>query len=1013
MQQLAFYYLRTPLISFSQLLDLLDRGDLVTFVQQPVVGEAIFLASPTLYEQIQSDPQLRNDKLRQTVLKYVLRMGSRSTPFGLFAGCWLGHVGPVTSLEVLDRQVNCHYRLSAPILGELLNYLNTNSSLRHSLRYQVNTSLYPVGKVYRYLEVDASDSPARFFTSQLQGNPALRCVLRLARQSTPFQTYVKELTQLGYEACESQAFVDQLIADQVLVSELSLNVTGADALDRLNEVLQHLPEGKTIWASLNQLSSLLAQRACLKTKNAAIRTLFQEQFGLVLPPIPLLQGDTLFTGQGHQLSASLLRGLQKSLQNLFCLYAALRPAEALVSFKKAFYARYGDQEIPLSVALDAESGIGYGNQPVAGDTPIMETLMAASLLGLNQQESTPLNPAWDKWLLKRYESWQTQSKPVLELTNADLTGWSDSPISIPESYYVLGYFLAASSKDLDTGRYKFRSKVMAGPSAFSLLGRFCRADKELNKQVQGAYQQLQKQNTDRIYAEIVHLPSIAVGNVVQRPHLSEYEIPYLGLSTLPPEKQIPITDLWVSVPNGERVILRSRRLNKQIVPRLTTAHNYLSGLPTYRFLCDLQQQESPLMVQWPWGSLSTFRYLPRVEYRQIILQEARWRLDQADIDNSITDAENVARWRQLWQWPRFVALIQADQELFLDMDNSDCQKLLVSTLRRLTPLYVFEWLQTPDQCCVHGPQGPLTHEVILPFVQRRSSLASPPVKISNLSIERTFIPGSDWLFLKVYGGPQVCKQLLIKLGKLARSSIRAGTISHWFFIRYEDPEPHLRFRFHLTDKNNYTSLLSACQRQLQVWINTGEIHRVQLDTYQRELERYGVERIENTEWIFWTDSDAVLTIRQNEDAEQALLGAALLGTDRYLTDFGLNLVDKSTFCLKGFQALFNQEGAQSSLKKQLANLYRQNQSILIKLMTKAESPSLTDELHHLIFYNRSHRAKPFMLSPIFTNDQLQPYIASLIHLFINRLFDQHQRSYEVLVYHHLARFYKSQLAQNK
>ncbi|WP_408641457.1 lantibiotic dehydratase C-terminal domain-containing protein [Spirosoma telluris] len=60
---------------------------------------------------------------------------------------------------------------------------------------------------------------------------------------------------------------------------------------------------------------------------------------------------------------------------------------------------------------------------------------------------------------------------------------------------------------------------------------------------------------------------------------------------------------------------------------------------------------------------------------------------------------------------------------------------------------------------------------------------------------------------------------------------------------------------------------------------------------------------------------------------------------------------------------------------------------------------------------RSRRAKPFMLSTHSTNDQLQTYIASLIHLFINRLFNQNQRGYEVLVYHHLARFYKSQLVQ--
>jgi lantibiotic biosynthesis protein len=54
--------------------------------------------------------------------------------------------------------------------------------------------------------------------------------------------------------------------------------------------------------------------------------------------------------------------------------------------------------------------------------------------------------------------------------------------------------------------------------------------------------------------------------------LREREIVYLGRSGAPADHQLPLTDLLVSVRDG-RVVLRSRSLGREVVPRLTNAHN--------------------------------------------------------------------------------------------------------------------------------------------------------------------------------------------------------------------------------------------------------------------------------------------------------------------------------------------------------------------------------------------------------------------------------------------------------
>ena len=136
---------------------------------------------------------------------------------------------------------------------------------------------------------------------------------------------------------------------------------------------------------------------------------------------------------------------------------------------------------------------------------------------------------------------------------------------------------------------------------------------------------------ERVYAEVVHLPEGRVGNILCRPVLRGYEIPYLGRSGAPADRQLPLSDLLVSV-QGERIVLRSRRLGCEIIPRLTTAHNHIGrGLGVYRFLCALQYQQVNPGIMWDWGPLGQAPFLPRVVSGRVILSRARWNLGDSEL----------------------------------------------------------------------------------------------------------------------------------------------------------------------------------------------------------------------------------------------------------------------------------------------------------------------------------------------------------------------------------------------
>src|SRR5262249_26487355 len=224
-----------------------------------------------------------------------------------------------------------------------------------------------------------------------------------------------------------------------------------------------------------------------------------------------------------------------------------------------------------------------------------------------------------------------------------------------------------------------------------------------------------------ILAEVVHLPEGRMGNVLFRPVLREYEIPFLGRSGAPLDKQIPLSDLMVSVV-GTRIVLRSRRLGREVIPRLTSAHHFARrSLPVYQFLGTLQAQGVGDWLSWPWGPLGDAPFLPRVRWGRVILSRARWIVDGDELkalakEDGAHRILRTRRWRAERKVPRFVGLRDGDNELPVDLDNILSIDAFIDTAKKRPSAILTEMLPAPDELCAAGPEGRFVHELIVPFV---------------------------------------------------------------------------------------------------------------------------------------------------------------------------------------------------------------------------------------------------------------------------------------------------------
>lgn len=989
-----FYLVRTPFQSI-QFLDQFEQIDMAglpaklkSLFQDPAMQEAIYIASPELYQELIKWLQggTGSEKMCMALYRYVLRMSTRCTPYGLFAGCATGHFSTATAIE-LGHQHKKHCRLDMNYVAELAAMITQLPAVKVQLRYFPNNSIYPVADTFRYAGFTVKNKFRNYELAAVSRSPYLETLLSVATGGATIDQLCAAIVDEEITEDDAREFIDELIVNQLLVSELEPTVTGEEFFSYLLSRLSTLSGTAAIAETLREIQQLLSDHITGVDKYLRTHALVRE----LLPDTKskdLVQTDLFLGTIQNTISHQLIKDLQ---DQVLPLWKIARPNSNtdMTNFITRFRERYEDEEISLALALDNEAGIGYGSSQ-SDHTPLIDDLVITG-----NEEQTSIQ--WSKlrsFQLEKLHQCMQQGKTSLELTDADLeTLKSPVPVVLPSSMYLMGSLHASCAEAIDGGEYLFEMNGFSGPSSANLLGRFCHGDAQLLEHVRACLREEEQQDPDVIYAEVVHLPEARTGNILLRPQLREYEIVYLGNGSVPAEKQLLITDLMVSV-RQNKIILRSKRYNKRVIPRLSTAHNFArNSLPVYHFLCDLQ---SHTVTGWQWHLPVQPAFLPRVSYKKVILSKATWHLQKTD------NLEKL-------QLPRYITIMEGDNELYIDLANAVSVKLLQSMLEKKEKITVQEIIGTPDRCWIKGAAGRFTNEVIIPFANKVT--ATPKVEAARPELLRRFITGSEWLYIKLYGGSKTSEDVLTSVVAPLITHVEAAQLADkWFFIRYNDPHHHIRLRFHNSnDPTFWHQILHLLYEQIRQYQKQELIYKIQTDTYVREIERYGADTMEFSEQVFHADSKAVLNCicqLEGEEGERYrwLLGAR--GVDVLLQDFGYDLARRAVIMKAIRDGFFQEFGGSQDLQTQLNSKYRQEMRQLSSFLDPAQDRENGIEG---LFDERSTLIRALIPSGI-DADYLLP---SYIHMFLNRILLTGQRKHELVLYHFLSKYYDSQLAIQK
>ncbi|WP_216679679.1 lantibiotic dehydratase [Hymenobacter siberiensis] len=1040
MEPLDFYLLRLPVLPISGLATLHTCRQpaalaqvLHTHYQAPTIQEAIYLASPELYQQLRkwlAQPiatyeSADDERLVLTLYKYLLRMSSRCTPYGLFAGFSTGQIADSPTqlrLAPMAERYHKHARLDMNSVAELCKQLLADPELRTRLTFFTNNSLYKTPDAYRYYEYQLGHKRRAYHLVSVKATAYLDQLLEAAKAGATYEALHSLLVAQDVAPAAATRFMDRLIEAQLLLSELEPTVTGREFFHCLVDRIAALAPSHSSLAQLRDIQAQLRAPHAGTTTYQAVQAMVGDAFRAASSK-DLIQTDLRINLMSNTLQANAVAVISREMASLAVLYKEAVPAD-LRSLTQRFMERYEEQEVPLLEVLDSETGLGYG---AASGAKTHHTPFVADVRVPAGKATTTQVPwtAYRRLVFRKFREGQGQTQPVV-ITDADLATLAETHTAVvPATFYALGSVVAASAAAFDAGNFKFHLMACHGPGAMGLLARFAHADAELATKLVACGQREQLASPEALLAEVVHLPEARVGNILQRPQLRAYEIPFLGSASVPAEQQLPAADLLLSVRQGQ-LVLRSKRLNKVIAPRLTTAHNYAHGLPLYKFLCDLQHQREAFSIAWDWGVLREELHLPRVEYKHLIVSRERWHLPstaQEQAQAASHSPEALAAFRATYRLPRQVMLADGDNELLLDFDCPLAVTLLAQRLKKGAAV-LFEFIHRETSSFITDPLGQsYVNELLIPFARTAAPAATRPAsRLSSESpatpVRRSFALGSEWTYLKIYCGAKWADKILAEYLRPCLATMEEqGLLSKWFFIRYNDPRPHLRLRLlHAANPTVIATLVDRLHQALAPLQEARVVHALQYDTYCRELERYGSATMEFSETIFYHDSRAVIRfvdlLDGGEAGEQYRWLFAIRGVDAMLTDFGFSLSEKLALAERSQQSFFQEFNGTPDLTRRLNDKYRAVSRLLTSFLNPANDTAETAEAVAL-FAKRSLAVQTAYQGVAVAPATVRRLVPSFLHMFLNRMFLANQRLHELVVYHYLTKHYTSIKARER
>ncbi len=831
---------------------------------------ALTIASPSLAAALDrtagSGGSADADDVRGKWLRYGIRMRARPTPFGLFAGVMLARWGPETDLTLTGIK-RVRIRPDMEWLATLVRKLEKRDVIRNRLRWISNPAAFVSGG-RAYLEEGTPDGRGAI---SIRATPAVLRALAAARAPV---TYARLVAQLASEEQrEPHHDVEQLLEhlweQGFLHTELMPSLSTADPLGHVLSKLRANIQAKAICLRLDALAAAIGRcEAAPPNKALELHRYAAAQASLITnagPSTPL-QVDCSLSSSGQSIHRGVARRAALAAETLLRLSGAPTGPAKIGQYRQAFLARYGTyRQVPLLELVSPDWGLGpLSAMTETGQAPTEARFRRAGALqelALRAVRDRELRVVLDKRMLERLEHPQFTADRAPHSLDLHIFVIAEDARSIDRGRFLVA--IAPSVGALNAGRFVGRFAHVIGGDMDAMLRAVVEREQALS-------------NTKSV--DLAYLPSKPrAANVAICQTTGDYQSTFGAMARSDQCVEVPLDEILVSV-RDDRFLLRWPR--GECFVRFSARHlvNPLLAPEVVQFLLDASQDGITQLGPFDWGACANQPVLPRLEFNGVVLCPARWRLKApaAGMAKSESDVERYVKdWRSQWDVPRQVYLAAGDNRLLLDLADPAQFGELVRDVRTLQPnsaCLVEEALPGADHAWIKGADGAYIADLVVSLVRRQTTVPPRPVvPPRDFAVpprnQRIKTPGTDWAYLKLYIPSGAQDEVLRGPFLDLQNAMMKQPIEKWFFVRYADPDVHLRLRFSGPEAWLNREWLPQAMDWSRSLVERGLCDRIAVDTYEREIERYGgLASIDACETLFHLDSHSVVgMLRQIAD----------------------------------------------------------------------------------------------------------------------------------------------------
>lgn len=1002
------FMIRTPTFQKNKYFDFFDndidlnnlKDRLFGICSNPDFREAILVSSKTLYNTLidfcNGKEIKKFDYFVQSIYKYLIRMSIRPTPFGLFSGVDFGEYTDEETSFLYDD--NKFEKFARPDLEWIISIVkDLEDNYFNYLTFKINDGIFIKGNRALLIHSTLKEDNNRIGEISVRATKPFMRTYELAKDCIEYDKLKYTLLEEYSNADEKtiEGFLKQLIEKEYLISNLRPPLTVLDQFDYIINELKKIKIQIPIISDLIDIKNEIdVYNKSLLGKGEEIYLDICKKMKNVSNVKNLLQVDTKLNLKEKKINKKIISETNGLMDILFKLSMSIENPEPFLSrYKQEFVEKYGqDREISLLELLDNDTGIGA---PFNYERPSNNrSLDIAITKSVNGNVRDYFSEKYLYAIKNKENSIVIKDNEVKDLEIEEI-----SYENIPDSLEVNIIVKAETSED-----NKMNFKYHIGPNLGSTaagksFGRFSHmmdnpSDffKSLNDEIKNL-----KNMDEYVTCEISYLPNeVRNANVTRNIHESNYEISLFTNGSKDNISRLKLDDIFIGIENNQ-FYAKSKTLNKKLLITMNNMLNSQVAPNAIRFLYDISLEGKKLWYNFPWNDVyKNFSYVPALKYKNFTICPETWRLNR--INMKITKKTEFSKFKEMFKdyciqynVPKYVYLTFADNRILLNIENEECIKILFHECKNTFEEIVLNAYECESSNIVKNGDCDYACELVVPLIKVKkeeiiqTKFSKKLNNISSLSSDRIKDPFDEWIYLKLYGTSSNADDLIAYyISEYCNDLVKNNKINKYFFMRYVDPEQHIRLRL-----NGEENKLLEIYPDLRKWLDTlkkeGFMTHFALDSYDREIERYGgLDLIHIAEKVFYFDSLVTENILAQKREGNITFSNELIGMIseiHYMESFGLKYEEQVAY----LRSQVSQSDYRDDFKKNRSEYMKLcNSNENWKGLRETDSGSILLAILNIRneivqYYGNKVREKLLVSTDLSILD-------SVIHLHFNRLF---------------------------